>query len=149
MNYLASKTKAPRNELDSYIGGRVKSRRTFLGISQEKLGHCLGVTFQQIQKYEKGINRISASTLYGIANVLAVDFSYFTDGYCGAGSLNESGTPIYEVNDDKKKETSELLRTYYKVNDPAVRKKILELVKTISSISKNKTSPRSETELLQ
>ena len=62
--------------LDEYIGQRLKARRTMMGISQTKLGESLGVTFQQIQKYEKGVNRISASMLYNISVILGVDFSY-------------------------------------------------------------------------
>jgi transcriptional regulator with XRE-family HTH domain len=138
-NYPAQKTKVSRDGLDVYIGGKVKLRRTLLGISQEKLGHYLGVTFQQVQKYEKGINRISASTLYGIANILSVDFSYFVDGYCSAGAFNEDRVPIYGIDDSRKKETAELLRTYYKVSDSTIRKKMLELMKTISATKKSET----------
>ncbi|MDR1982388.1 MAG: helix-turn-helix domain-containing protein [Holosporaceae bacterium] len=134
--YFAQKTIALRNDLDSHIGSRVKFRRTSLGISQEKLGSYLGITFQQIQKYEKGINRISASTLYNIANVLSVDISYFIEGYKNTQSLNESDTPIYEIDLTKKKETSELLRSYSKITAPLVRKKISELVRSISSLQK-------------
>ncbi|MDR0678240.1 MAG: helix-turn-helix domain-containing protein [Holosporaceae bacterium] len=135
-SYFVQKTIAPRNDLDSYIGSRVKSRRTLLGISQEKLGNYLGITFQQIQKYEKGTNRISASTLYNIANILSVDISYFMEGYKDVPSLNEDGAPVYEMDLTKKKETTELLRSYSKITAPVVRKKISELVRSISSLQK-------------
>ena len=79
-DYNGVKTKNINKDLDIYIGNRVKLRRTMLGISQDRLGTSLGITFQQIQKYEKGVNRISASTLYSIANILGVDFSYFIEG---------------------------------------------------------------------
>jgi transcriptional regulator with XRE-family HTH domain len=127
--------KSFRSSLDSYIGKRVKARRSFLGISQEKLGSYLGITFQQIQKYEKGVNRISTSTLYSIANILAVDLSYFIEGYQQATSLGEGDKPVYELDQTKKKETSDLLRSFYKITNPAVRKKILELIKSIATAS--------------
>jgi len=135
-DYSQPVAKSHRSYLDIYIGERVKSRRSFLGISQEKLGSHLGVTFQQIQKYEKGINRISASMLHGIANFLSVDFSYFVDGYKGESSLREESTPVYEMDNTKKKETTDLLRAYYKITDPVVRKKALELVKAIAATQK-------------
>ncbi|MDR2158139.1 MAG: helix-turn-helix domain-containing protein [Holosporaceae bacterium] len=134
--YGSSSKKSCRNHLDSHIGSRVKSRRSFLGISQEKLGNYLGITFQQVQKYEKGINRISASTLYDISNLLSVDLSYFIEGYNGPASLSENGAPIYETDRALKKETTELLRAYHKIKDPSVRKKMLELIKTIAAVQK-------------
>jgi transcriptional regulator with XRE-family HTH domain len=130
-NYRSVNLKSPSGDLDSYIGSRVKFRRSALGISQDKLGENLGVTFQQIQKYEKGINRISASTLYNIAGVLSTDFSYFIRGYQNS-SLNDENVPVYEFDNSKKKESTELLRSYYKITDPTVRKKIVELIKALS-----------------
>jgi transcriptional regulator with XRE-family HTH domain len=131
-DYLASETKSSRNSLDLHIGSRVKTRRSFLGISQEKLGNYLGITFQQIQKYEKGANRISASALHRIADILSVDLSYFFEGYNGAPSVSEENAIVYELDQTKKKETAELLRSYYKIENPAIRKKVCELVKSIA-----------------
>jgi transcriptional regulator with XRE-family HTH domain len=130
------KTKSLQNSLDAYIGKRVKARRFFLGISQEKLGSYLGITFQQIQKYEKGVNRISASTLYNIANILAVDISYFIEGYRQAPSLGEESEPVYKMDQARKKEMAELLRSFQKVTNPIIRKKILDLIKSIASAQK-------------
>lgn len=135
-DYSSSGKKSCRNHLDWHIGSRVKSRRSFLGISQEKLGNYLGITFQQIQKYEKGVNRISASALYEIANALSVDLSYFVEGYDKAASLNEDAAPAYETDRLLKKETTELLRAYNKISDPSVRKKVLELIKMIAATQK-------------
>ena len=132
-NYDIMKSKNANKNLDVYIGNRVKFRRTMLGISQDKLGTSLGITFQQIQKYEKGVNRISASTLYSIANVLGVDFSYFVEGYDNSSELHDDNSPTYEADNTKKKETSELLRAYYKISDSGLRKKILDFVKGLSS----------------
>ncbi|MDR3186814.1 MAG: helix-turn-helix domain-containing protein [Holosporaceae bacterium] len=133
--------KSHSGDLDYYIGSRVKSRRSALGISQDKLGSCLGVTFQQIQKYEKGANRISASALYSIANALSIDFSYFVDGYHGISSANDENVPNYEFDNLKKRESIELLRAYYKISSPAVRKKVLDMIRAFStSLSKNEES---------
>ncbi|MDR2723876.1 MAG: helix-turn-helix domain-containing protein [Holosporaceae bacterium] len=137
-DYSVLKTKSFRNSLDLYIGKRVKARRFSLGISQEKLGGYLDITFQQVQKYEKGINRISASTLYNIANILGVELSYFVEGYQQQPSaLGEGSKPTYELDQFPKKETAELLRFFYKIPDPSVRKKIMDLVKAIASTQKN------------
>lgn len=123
---------AVESTLDNYIGSRVKARRAALGISQNKLGAYLGVTFQQIQKYEKGVNRISASTLYRMADALSVDYSYFFDGFEN-NCLQESSLPVYEFDSGKKKETTELLRAYYKISNPAVRKKIVALMRALAA----------------
>ncbi|MDR0968272.1 MAG: helix-turn-helix domain-containing protein [Holosporaceae bacterium] len=135
--YIEPESKSTRSELDTHIGNRVKSRRSFLGISQEKLGNYLGITFQQIQKYEKGVNRISASSLFSIARVLGVDLSYFFDGYReDPAHILDGRSAIYEADATTKKETADLLRSYYKIEDPSVRKKVIELVKTISASQK-------------
>jgi transcriptional regulator with XRE-family HTH domain len=132
-DYLVPKQKSPRSSLDLHIGNRIKARRSFLGISQEKLGRYLQVTFQQIQKYEKGANRVSASTLYDISLILSVDVSYFYEGYNkNTPSLNEDITRNYDWNSINKRETTELLRFYYKITNHSVRKKILELIKLIA-----------------
>ncbi|MCR5225560.1 MAG: helix-turn-helix domain-containing protein [Alphaproteobacteria bacterium] len=117
--------------LDCYIGSRVKSRRMILGLSQNKLASCLGVSFQQVQKYEKGVNRISASMLHRIANALSVNYSYFFDGF-NSGCLKEESLPAYEFSGDRKRETTELLRAYYKISSVAVRRKMLELIRSFA-----------------
>ena len=132
-DYNGLRTKNINRDLDIYIGNRVKLRRTMLGISQDRLGTSLGITFQQIQKYEKGVNRISASTLYNIANVLGVDFSYFIEGFEGNNEIRDENVPAYEFDNTKKKETMELLRAYYKISDPMLRKRVLDFVKGLSS----------------
>ena len=123
------------DDIDVFIGQRLKMRRLALGLSQSKLGSYLGITFQQIQKYEKGTNRISAKTLYNLAILLGVDFSYFVEGfkYGKSKSLHEDvGTP-YEFNEENKKETVDLLRAYYRIPQASVRKKFKELCKSISN----------------
>lgn len=132
-NYDIFKAKSANRSLDMFIGSKVKFRRTMLGISQDRLGSSLGITFQQIQKYEKGVNRISASTLYGISNILGCDFSYWVEGYDDAASVHDESTPTYEFDSSKKKETAELLKAYYKISDPALRKRVLDFIKGLSS----------------
>jgi transcriptional regulator with XRE-family HTH domain len=110
-------------------------------MSQEKLGKYLGVTFQQIQKYEKGSNRISASTLYNIARVLAVDISFFVEGYGSNAELRDEVGSDYRSDLVKEKETSELLKSYYRIEMPSLRRKVSELVKTIA-VSQKKQNER-------
>jgi transcriptional regulator with XRE-family HTH domain len=137
VSYSTPSKRSVQSDLDAHIGKRVKSRRSTMGISQEKLGSHLGITFQQIQKYEKGVNRISASSLHNIANLLAVDLSYFVEGYGELQQLNDEETPVYDSNRfAKKKEIEELLLFYNKIDDPQIREKIIEMVKSVSSTQK-------------
>jgi len=129
---------AKPNPIDVHVGSRVRLRRTLLGLSQEKLGEALNLTFQQIQKYERGANRIGSSRLFQLANVLDVPVSFFFDDMPDeiAGSrppgLGESTVPKFEQEKLSRRETLELVRAYYRVADPAVRKRIFELVKAVA-----------------
>ncbi|GHU13273.1 transcriptional regulator [Alphaproteobacteria bacterium] len=132
-DYSIDRAKNSSKNLDAYIGNKIKFRRSLLGISQDKLGTHLGVTFQQIQKYEKGTNRVSASMLYNIANFLDVNISFFTDDFENSTkTLNEDSSNAYNVDISKKKESIDLLRVYYKISDASVRKRILELMKAVA-----------------
>lgn len=129
--------------VDVHVGARLRQRRTLLGMSQEKLGEAVGLTFQQIQKYERGANRIGASRLYQLSNVLDVSVSYFFEempgevqktrgDYAASNTLDDiehaqSGDPM------ARRETLELVRAYYKIEDPKVRKRIFELTKSIAN----------------
>ena len=130
--------------VDIHVGSRVRLRRTLLGLSQEKLGEAVGLTFQQIQKYERGANRIGSSRLFDLSKVLDVPVSYFFEEMPGevsdrqsekAGSL--SGQPQEPAAKDPltRRETLELVRAYYRVGSPAVRKRIFELVKSLARMS--------------
>ena len=128
------------NPIDRHVGSRVRLRRQMMEMSQEKLGEELGVTFQQVQKYERGANRIGASRLYDLSRVLDVPVSFFfddmaTDSGQGAraAALAESAGPSYEADPMAKRETLELVRAYYKVGNPAVRKRLFELAKALAS----------------
>ena len=127
--------KTETTNIDSFIGRKVKQRRSELGISQGKLGEYLGVSFQQIQKYENGKNRISASSLVQISRILGVDFSYFVDGCDGTKSLRDGSTAVYQSHNNK--ELTLLVTYFLKIKDPALRKQILDLTKKISLLSTN------------
>lgn len=121
--------------LDSFIGQKVKLRRSSMGITQVGLGEKLGVSFQQIQKYENGKNRISASTLFQISTILGVSFSYFVDGYIKDTVLHDDQDVSYKVHDDK--ESILLLNYFSKIKDPDLKRQILDLVEKMASLSEN------------
>jgi transcriptional regulator with XRE-family HTH domain len=114
-------------------------RRTLLGLSQEKLGDALGLTFQQVQKYERGANRIGASRLYQLTRILDVPVGFFFEDM----EEPEAGTPQgiaiglaegagkFDHDPMAKRETLELVRAYYKITDPKVRRRVFELVKAL------------------
>ncbi len=124
--------------IDVHVGSRVRLRRTLLGMSQEKLGEAIGLTFQQVQKYERGANRIGASRLYDLSRVLDVPVSFFFDDMPEDGP-NSRETPEPQPGDPDpmaKRETLELVRAYYRIDDPAVRKRIFELTKAVANADK-------------
>jgi len=132
------------NPVDIHVGGRVRLRRTLLGFSQEKLGDAVGLTFQQIQKYERGANRIGASRLFQLSRILDVAISYFfedlpaglktTEGQVVQG-LRERDQKTLEPDPLARRETLELVRAYYKIADPKVRKRLFELTKSLANAS--------------
>jgi transcriptional regulator with XRE-family HTH domain len=136
------------NPIDVHVGSRVRLRRTLLGMSQEKLGEAIGLTFQQVQKYERGANRIGASRLYDLSRVLDVPVSFFFDDmpsdsdaqasadYSG-GAEEKSGS--FEPDPMAKRETLELVRAYYRITDPQVRKRLFELTKSVASAASSET----------
>jgi transcriptional regulator with XRE-family HTH domain len=128
--------------IDVHVGGRVRLRRTLLGMSQEKLGEALGLTFQQVQKYERGVNRIGASRLFDLARVLDVPIGFFFDdmpdalgGNTGAARRALGFADAQDSFEDDtlhRRETLELVRAYYRITDPSVRKRVFELVKSLT-----------------
>ncbi|MFQ5347974.1 MAG: helix-turn-helix domain-containing protein [Rhodothalassiaceae bacterium] len=126
--------------IDIHVGSRVRLRRTLLGMSQEKLGDALGLTFQQIQKYERGANRIGSSRLFKLSQILDVPVSFFFDDMPeeverANRGLAETPAEPFEADQLSKRETLELVRSYYKIGEPKVRKRIFELVKAIGAAS--------------
>jgi transcriptional regulator with XRE-family HTH domain len=125
------------NAIDKHVGARVKARRILLGLSQERLGDALGVSFQQVQKYERGANRIGAGRLPELASVLQVPITFFFEGFAGdlgisLGNLGESAQADYITDPMAHKETVELVRAFMKIEDPAVRRRLLDLVKSMT-----------------
>ena len=129
--------------VDIHVGSRVRMRRTLLGMSQEKLGDALVLTFQQVQKYERGANRIGSSRLFEISRILDVPVSFFFEEMsseaASAGPLTDSGDPPtadpeeFQRDPLAKRETLELVRAYYRITDPRVRKRVFELTKSIAA----------------
>lgn len=128
------------NPIDIHVGGRIRLRRTMLGMSQEKLGEQLGITFQQVQKYEKGTNRVGASRLQNIAAILGVPVAFFFEdapgdgGDAASGGMNESSS-TYVVNFLSSAEGLQLNRAFVKIADPKVRRRIIDLVKVLATES--------------
>ena len=128
------------NPIDIHVGARVRLRRNLLGISQTDLGKALGVAFQQVQKYEKGTNRISASRLFNLSRVLDVPISFFFEdlspaaaggGKRRARGLSETTAAALEPDLLFKRETVGLIRAYYLVKDLKLRKRVLDLIKAL------------------
>ncbi len=133
--------------IDIHVGSRIRLRRTLLGMSQERLGDALGLTFQQVQKYERGVNRVGASRLFDISRVLDVPISYFFEDMPEGLSETPISGPrgrVYGFADQQepfnagvddqltKRETLELVRAYYRITDPAMRKRMFDLMKSLA-----------------
>lgn len=123
--------------IDIHVGARVRERRRVLNISQARLAEAIGVTFQQVQKYERGFNRIGSSRIYEIARVLGQPVAFFFDGVDGRGG-DESPRQAGDAADGgvdpmMKRETLKLVRAYYQVADLRVRKRLFEMIKAIAA----------------
>jgi len=135
-------TKKSPNPIDKHVGARVRMRRMMISMSQEKLGEKLGITFQQIQKYEKGTNRIGASRLQQIANVLGVPVSFFFEGAPvpdgSPGGFSESASPAYVSDFLATSDGLALTKAFMKVADSKVRRRIVDLVEAIATEEETK-----------
>jgi transcriptional regulator with XRE-family HTH domain len=125
------------NPVDIHVGGRMRLRRTLLGLSQEKLGNAVGLTFQQIQKYERGANRIGAGRLYQFSRILEVPVSFFYDDMPGETQnanpgLSEGEGAPFDQEQFGRRETLKLVRAYYAIGNPAIRRRIYELTKSVA-----------------
>jgi transcriptional regulator with XRE-family HTH domain len=140
---VGTEKEARPSPIDVHVGSRIRLRRTLLGMSQERLGEALGLTFQQVQKYERGVNRVGASRLFDLSRVLDVPISFFFDDmpesltstYGSQASRRAAG---YSESHDgfaddalNRRETLELVRAYYRITDPAVRKRVFDLIKSM------------------
>ncbi len=147
------RTRLGANMVDGYVGQQLRKQRTLLGLSQQALGDKVALTFQQIQKYERGANRIGASRLYQFGQVLNVSIEYFfqavpddmaskitTRNEDGEFKIWEEKQSVYEAEPlITKRETLELVRAYYNIPSPQMRKKFFELCKSLSADSPEQT----------
>jgi transcriptional regulator with XRE-family HTH domain len=131
-------TKKAPNPIDKHVGSRVRMRRMMLGMSQEKLGDALALTFQQVQKYEKGTNRIGASRLQQISNILQVPVAFFfegaphlTDAVMSAG-LQTAPSPTYVSDFLATSDGLSLTKAFMRIPDPKLRRRIVDLVQQIA-----------------
>jgi len=129
------------NPIDVHVGSRVRARRTMLGLSQEGLANRLGITFQQVQKYERGANRMGSSRLYDISVALDVPVSFFFDdmpddiaAQSPRAIIKGAGSELMALpggDSFSRRETLDLVRAYYAIVDPAIRKRVYELAKSL------------------
>ena len=128
------------NPMDIHVGSRVRLRRMVIGMSQEKLGEKMGLTFQQIQKYEKGTNRIGASRLYQLSQIMDVPVQFFFEDaplhvanrHAAVAGFHESKTEAFLLDFLNSRDGLELNRAFVKITDPKVRKRVVELVRALS-----------------
>jgi len=133
--------------MDVHVGARIRLRRTLMGMSQERLGDALNITFQQVQKYERGVNRVGASRLFDVSRALDVPISFFYDDMPEAlatthgqqlGRFVPKPPGFAEAQESfgdeqlHRRETLELVRAYYRITDTAVRKRVFELIKSMA-----------------
>ncbi len=128
--------------IDVHVGARLRQRRTLLGMNQTNLGDAIGVSYQQMQKYECGTNRISASRLFALSRVLDVPVEYFFDDMPAAVAASSPANkkrsrakkpPSYEPDPMATRETLELVRACYKIRDPQIHKRLYELAKALGA----------------
>ena len=127
--------KKQANPIDGQVGNRVRLRRMLIGMSQERLGELLGLTFQQVQKYEKGVNRIGAGRLFEVSRILGVPIDYFYEGVApltanGLSDNDEASPPVMEFVSSG--EGLQLSLAFMKIKDPKLRKRVLDLVKQMA-----------------
>jgi transcriptional regulator with XRE-family HTH domain len=128
------------NPIDAHVGSRVRMRRMLLGMSQEKLGELLGLTFQQVQKYEKGVNRIGASRLFDLSHVLGVPIQFFYDDAPESANSDsgmragfaERPAESYVVDFLSSREGLELNKAFVRIQDPTVRRSVVDLVRSLA-----------------
>lgn len=132
------------NPVDVHVGARVRQRRMLLGLSQEKLGEAIGLTFQQVQKYERGANRVSASRLFDLSRVLQTDMNFFFEDMPAEVAERSPGrlqsmaedpdgyTP--EPDPAARRETLELVRAYYRIRHPELRRRLFEMTKALAAV---------------
>ena len=145
MSKATNKKTDNANPIDVHVGQKLRARRILLGMSQDELAKNIGITFQQIQKYERGANRMGASRLYEIAKTLNSTVSYFFEGVEPTKrapiGFSEKDQALFEADDVMtRRETLDLVRAYYKIQDPKLRHQIMEMAKAMAKSSVDKES---------
>jgi len=131
--------------VDVHVGSRVRLRRTMLGMSQEKLGEAVGLTFQQIQKYERGANRIGCSRIYQFSSILDVPVAFFFQDMpaevlsgkakkASAGGMADHAQDALDDDPLARQETLELVRAYYRIQDEKIRKRVYDLLRSMANL---------------
>jgi transcriptional regulator with XRE-family HTH domain len=132
---MSDMPKKQANPIDIQVGNRVRIRRMLIGMSQERLGDLLGLTFQQVQKYEKGVNRIGAGRLFEVSRILNVPVDFFYEGVSAASEPGmadpETAPPVMEFVSSG--EGLQLSLAFMKIKDTKVRKRVLDLVKSLAA----------------
>ncbi|MEP0521997.1 MAG: helix-turn-helix transcriptional regulator [Hyphomicrobiales bacterium] len=128
------------NPIDAHVGSRIRLRRMMLNMSQEKLGEQLGITFQQVQKYEKGTNRVGASRLQAIATILEVPVAFFFEDAPSVSPIaqegfSDAGATNYVMDFLSTNEGLQLNRAFIKIKDPKLRRSVVDLVRSMSGES--------------
>ena len=136
---MAIAAKKQANPIDIQVGSRVRIRRMLIGMSQERLGDLLGLTFQQVQKYEKGVNRIGAGRLFEVSRILNVPVDFFYEGVNEGvpGSPEADGAPVMDFVSSG--EGLQLSLAFMKIKDAKVRKRVLDLVKSLAEEEEQKS----------
>jgi transcriptional regulator with XRE-family HTH domain len=144
--FVGAGRKSRPSSIDVHVGSRIRRRRILLGVSQQDLGGALGITFQQVQKYERGVSRVGASRLFALSDVLDVPISFFFEDVPDSltsthgGQTSRRATEYSELRDSladdalNRRETLELVRAYYRIIDPAVRKRVFDLINSMGSV---------------
>src|SRR6476619_6764546 len=131
------KTETP-NPIDVRVGARLRLRRNMLGLTQEKLGEAIGLTFQQVQKYERGANRIGASRLHELSRILDVPVSFFFDDMDPVrapaipAGFAEPAAEAFDSDPLRRRETVELVSAYYRIDDAALRRRLFDLARALA-----------------
>ena len=138
------------NPIDVQVGSRVRLRRNMLGLSQEKLGEAIGLTFQQVQKYERGANRIGASRLHELSRVLDVPVSFFFDDMDPVrapaipGGFAEPPAEAFESDPLRRREMLELVDSYFGIEAGTIRRRLLDLAKALAAEGEHRSEPNGD-----
>lgn len=139
------------NPIDIHVGKRLRERRTMMGLSQQEIGRLLGVTFQQIQKNERGTNRMSASRLFEAARVLDTTVQYFFDampadvssfGRKHMQGVAEGPIPVYRADPLARRETIELVRAYYEIPERKIRQQMVNTIRAVARVHADPAAPK-------